>query len=58
MGETTAQRLARQGHRVAGYPIPRLGGPEKGAAACCFLASEDAGYIPRQAPGVNEGTAM
>ena len=43
---------------VAGYPIPRLGKPDEIAAACCFLASEDAGYITGQLLGVNGGAAM
>ena len=42
---------------VAGYPIPRLGLPEEIAAACCVLASNDAGYITAQVLGVNGGAA-
>jgi 2-hydroxycyclohexanecarboxyl-CoA dehydrogenase len=43
---------------VAGYPVPRLGRPEEVAAACCFLTTEDAGYITGQVLGVNGGAAM
>ncbi|WP_395397974.1 SDR family NAD(P)-dependent oxidoreductase [Novosphingobium sp. BL-8A] len=43
---------------VATYPIPRLGRAEEVAAACCFFASEDAGYVTGQVLGVNGGTAF
>jgi NAD(P)-dependent dehydrogenase (short-subunit alcohol dehydrogenase family) len=43
---------------LAAYPIPRLGRPEEIAAACAFLASEEAGYITAQVLGVNGGAAM
>lgn len=43
---------------VANYPIPRLGLPEEIAAACCFFASEDAGYVTAQVLGVNGGAAV
>lgn len=39
------------------YPIPRMGKPEEIAAACAFLASDDAGYITAQLLGVNGGAA-
>ncbi|MCJ2180850.1 SDR family NAD(P)-dependent oxidoreductase [Novosphingobium album (ex Hu et al. 2023)] len=43
---------------LQGYPIPRLGLPEEIAAACCFFASEDAGYVTGQLLGVNGGAAV
>ena len=36
-------------------PVRRIGKPEDIAAACAFLASEDAGYITGQILGVNGG---
>jgi NAD(P)-dependent dehydrogenase (short-subunit alcohol dehydrogenase family) len=36
-------------------PVRRVGRPEDIAAACAFLASEDAGYITGQILGVNGG---
>ncbi|NTY58208.1 3-oxoacyl-ACP reductase FabG [Mycolicibacterium sphagni] len=40
---------------VARTPVRRAGRPEDIAAACAFLASEDAGYITGQILGVNGG---
>jgi NAD(P)-dependent dehydrogenase (short-subunit alcohol dehydrogenase family) len=40
------------------YPIPRMGRPEEIAAACAFLASDDAGYITAQTLGVNGGASV
>jgi 2-hydroxycyclohexanecarboxyl-CoA dehydrogenase len=37
------------------YPIPRLGQPHEIAAACAYLASEDAGYVTGQVLAVNGG---
>lgn len=42
---------------VATYPISRLGTAEEIAAACCYFASEDAGYVTGQLLGVNGGAA-
>ena len=36
-------------------PVRRIGRPEDIAAACAFLASEEAGYITGQILGVNGG---
>lgn len=43
---------------MASYPIPRLGLPDEIAAACAFLASDEAGYITAQVLGVNGGAAV
>lgn len=40
---------------IARTPVRRMGKPEDIAAACAFLASEDAGYITGQILGVNGG---
>jgi len=39
-------------------PVGRAGTPEDIAAACAFLASEEAGYITGQVIGVNGGRYM
>jgi 3-oxoacyl-[acyl-carrier protein] reductase len=43
---------------VAAIPMDRIGTPEEVAAAVCFLASEDAGYITGQVLAVNGGMYM
>jgi 2-hydroxycyclohexanecarboxyl-CoA dehydrogenase len=40
---------------IAATPVRRMGRPEDIAAACSFLASEEAGYITGQILGVNGG---
>ena len=40
---------------IARTPVRRIGKPEDIAAACAFLASEEAGYITGQILGVNGG---
>jgi NAD(P)-dependent dehydrogenase (short-subunit alcohol dehydrogenase family) len=42
----------------AAMPVGRAGTPEDIAAACAFLASEEAGYITGQVIGVNGGRYM
>ncbi|MGV0745928.1 SDR family NAD(P)-dependent oxidoreductase [Mycolicibacterium sp. XJ870] len=41
--------------QIAQTPVRRIGRPEDIAAACAFLASEEAGYITGQILGVNGG---
>jgi NAD(P)-dependent dehydrogenase (short-subunit alcohol dehydrogenase family) len=48
LGGTVEEHIART-------PVRRVGRPEDIAAACSFLASEDAGYITGQILGVNGG---
>lgn len=44
--------------QIAASPMKRAGTPEDIAAACAFLASEQAGYITGQTLGVNGGRVM
>lgn len=44
--------------QVAASPMKRAGSPEDIAAACSFLASDQAGYITGQTLGVNGGRVM
>lgn len=48
----TVEQVARR------IPMGRMGTPEDIAAACAFLASEEAGYITGQIIGVNGGRYM
>ena len=43
---------------AANSPMKRPGRPEDIAAACAFLASDDAGYITGQTLGVNGGRVI
>ncbi len=42
----------------ASIPMARMGGPEDIAAACVYLASEEAAYVTGQTIHVNGGMAM
>lgn len=44
--------------QIAASPMKRAGTPDDIAAACAFLASEQAGYITGQTLGVNGGRVM
>jgi 3-oxoacyl-[acyl-carrier protein] reductase len=52
MGAEAQQQLAGQ------IPLGRLGSPVDVAAAVCFLASDEAGYITGQILHVNGGMYM
>ena len=39
-------------------PLGRLGAPDDGAAAVCFLAADAAAYVTGQVLGVNGGMYM
>jgi 3-oxoacyl-[acyl-carrier protein] reductase len=55
---TEALNEAQKAHILAGIPAGRLGGGDDVAAACVFLASDEAGYVTGQTLHVNGGMAM
>jgi 3-oxoacyl-[acyl-carrier protein] reductase len=55
---TEALNDAQKAHILAGIPAGRLGAGDDVAAACVFLASDEAGYITGQTLHVNGGMAM
>ncbi|PPJ20613.1 short-chain dehydrogenase [Nocardia nova] len=56
MMRATAERgFIDVGKQIDATPVGRIGLPEDIAAACAFLASEEAGYITGQVIGVNGG---
>lgn len=55
LGGLSAEHRARL---VSGVPLGRLGGPDDVAAAVCFLASAEAGWITGQTLDVNGGMFM
>jgi 2-hydroxycyclohexanecarboxyl-CoA dehydrogenase len=52
LGGATVEKIG------AALPVGHIGAPEDIAAACAFLASEEAGYITGQVIGVNGGRYM
>lgn len=55
---TEALSEAQKGHILGGIPAGRLGAGAEVAAACVFLASDEAAYITGQTLHVNGGMAM
>ena len=55
---TEALTEAQKAHILAGIPAGRLGDGDDVAAACVFLASDEAGYVTGQTLHVNGGMAM
>ncbi len=57
-GMTTSLREDVKARLLAGVPLGRLGAADEVAAACVFLASDEAGYITGQVLCVDGGLAM
>jgi 3-oxoacyl-[acyl-carrier protein] reductase len=53
-------KLSEQGREkfLAKIPMSKIGSPEDVAAACCYLASKEAGYVTGQTLHVNGGMLM
>lgn len=58
VGMTTSLKEDVKARLLAGVPLGRLGNAEEVAAACVFLASDEAGYITGQVLCVDGGLAM